>query len=371
MRDEDDIMMDVDNASRDEEETIHEIHLEGDDNEYNSNYEKLLLEAQCELYPGCTEHTVLSFVVELLKCKVENLWTNKSVDTLLKMMKRTHPKPNNIPDSYYGCKKVLKGIGMGYEKIHVCKYDCALFYKEHADKDKCHVCNEPRYKNNESQKKKKVPHKVLRYFPLVPRLKRLFMSRHTARDMRWYKEKCRDEKGKLRHPADSVAWKEFDKMYPDFAADPRNVRLGLASDGFNPFGNMSTSYSTWPVVIIPYNLPPWMCMKKPLSLLTLLIPGPRAPGRDMDVFLRPLIDELKELWEKGVETYDKMTESLFNLRAAVMWTINDFPAYANLSGWSTKGFLACPIINKHTPYKKLTNKIGYIGHRCFLPMNHP
>lgn len=126
--------------------------------------------------------------MELLHCKVENLWTNKLVDTLLKMMKRMSSKPNNILESYYECKKVFKGIGMGYEKIYVCKYDCALFYTEHANKDKCPECNEPRYKNNDCQQGKKVPKKVLRYFPLVPRLKRLFMSRHTAIDMRWHKK---------------------------------------------------------------------------------------------------------------------------------------------------------------------------------------
>ena len=60
----------------------------------------------------------------------------------------------------------------------------------------------------------------------------------------------------MRHPADSIAWKEFDKTYVEFAKDPRNVRLGLATDEFNPFGNMSTSYSMWPVILVPYNLPP-------------------------------------------------------------------------------------------------------------------
>jgi len=30
------------------------------------------------------------------------------------------------------------------------------------------------------------------------------------------------------------------------------------------------------------------------------------------------------------------------MHAAIDWTINDFPAYANLSGWSTKGYKACP-----------------------------
>ena len=45
------------------------------------------------------------------------------------------------------------------------------------------------------------------------------------------------------HPADGEAWKEFDKTYPTLAEDARNLRLGLATDGFNPFGIMSTSYT--------------------------------------------------------------------------------------------------------------------------------
>lgn len=60
----------------------------------------------------------------------------------------------------------------------------------------------------------------------------------------------------MRHPRDSQAWKTFDSLHPEFAADPRNVRLGLATDGFNPFGAMSISYSIWPVILIPYNRPP-------------------------------------------------------------------------------------------------------------------
>ena len=111
-------------------------------------------------------------------------------------------------------------------------------------------------------------------------------------------------------------------------------------------------------------------MKKPFSFLTLLIPGPKAPGNEIDVYLRPLVDELKELWENGVPTHDKMTGSTFNLRAAVMWTINDFPAYGNSSGWSTHGKLACPLCNEDGSYTKLRDKYCHIGHHRYLPMNH-
>ena len=72
--------------------------------------------------------------------------------------------------------------------------------------------------------------------------------------MRWHHEE-RVKDGVLRHPADSKAWYKLDEINDSFALEPRNVRLGLAIDGFNPFGNMSVSYSTWPVLLFPYNLP--------------------------------------------------------------------------------------------------------------------
>lgn len=176
----------------------------------------------------------------------------------------------------------------------------------------------------------------------------------------------------MRHPADSLAWKEFDKEHEWFGREARNVRLGLAADGFNPFGNMSTSYSMWPVVLMPYNLPPWKCMKDPFFMMTLLIPGPRSPGNDIDVYLQPLVEELKILWLEGVRTFDTSASNYFQMHAAVMWTINDFPAYGNLSGWSTKGKLACPACNQATVSKYLPHgrKMCYLGHRRYLPMNH-
>ena len=60
----------------------------------------------------------------------------------------------------------------------------------------------------------------------------------------------------------------FDSLYPNFSADARNVRLGLASDGFNPFRTMSVAHSTWPVILINYNGPPWMSTKPEYFILS-------------------------------------------------------------------------------------------------------
>ena len=61
------------------------------------------------------------------------------------------------------------------------------------------------------------------------------------------------------------------------------------------------------------------------------------------------------------------------MRAALLWTISDFPAYAMLSGWSTKGKLACPCCNYGTSftYLKHSRKMCYMCHRAFLPVDHP
>ena len=108
-----------------------------------------------------------------------------------------------------------------------------------------------------------------------------------------------------------VKSRNIDEKHPDFARELRNIRLGLAVDGFNPFRNMSLSYNMWPMVVIAYNLPLWLCTKNSYKMLTLLIPSPNAHGKDIDVFLRLLMDELKELWDEGVIVGDVASKTSF------------------------------------------------------------
>ena len=253
------------------------------------------------LYPNCKKFSKLEFLIKLLHLKTMHGQSQSAFNMHLRLIKTALPEGETLPKSFYESKAYMRDLGLGYIPIHACKYDCILFYGELEHANECPECGEPRYESNH-KKGKKIPQKVLRYCPLIPRLQRLYMSKKTAGDMRWHKEKRLPVEGTCNHPADSQAWEEFDKMHPWFARDPRNVRLGLASDGFNPFSNMANSYSMWPVLMVPYNLPPWRCMKEPFIYMPLLIPGPRSPGNEIDVYLRPLIDELKELWERGVET---------------------------------------------------------------------
>lgn len=69
--------------------------------------------------------------------------------------------------------------------------------------------------------------------------------------------------------------------------------------------------STWSVTLMPYNLPPWLCMKQELFILALLIHGPKGTGNNIEVYLEPLIEELDDLWSVGVETYDAFSKEVF------------------------------------------------------------
>ncbi|CAM8899976.1 unnamed protein product [Rhodiola kirilowii] len=162
--------------------------------------------------------------------------------------------------------------------------------------------------------------------------------------MRWHAEKQVIDT-KMCHPADSLQWEKVDNTFPTFGAECRNLRLSLSTDGVNPHGNLSTQHSTWPVILVIYNLPPRLTMKRKYMMLSLLISGPRQPRNDIDVYLAPLIEDLKLLWNEGLMV-----------------------TYPGI-----KGYKACPICGEETHAHHLKNcqKIVYMGHRRFLSRHHP
>ncbi|KAA0032834.1 uncharacterized protein E5676_scaffold359G00110 [Cucumis melo var. makuwa] len=294
-----------------EDEMPRNIGIDVDEHRTNI-FQDLLNEARNELYPGCSESSSLNLLVKLMHVKVLNGLSNKSFDMLLELLKVAF---------LMGSRLFLVHFMKQNKNFVTWTWDMRLFTRasttvycigKSADLQHCPTCGEARYKEGST-------------------------------DMRWHRDKRVETDDVLRHPADAEGLKHFDFEFSDFASYPRNMRLGLASDEFNSFGQMSTSYDMWHVVLLPYNLPPWKCMKEINFFMSLLIPDPRSSGMEIDVYLQPLIEELKELWTFRVHTYDSLTSQLFQLHVALLWTINDFPTYGDLSGWSTKGYQACLI----------------------------
>ncbi|KAL8105340.1 hypothetical protein AgCh_029216 [Apium graveolens] len=193
--------------------------------EPNSDARKFYLlveDGKQPLDPGSKKNSRLSFLVRLYHWKCLNGVTQTAFGEMLQLLKEAFPDVE-IPTSFNSAKN---------------------------NEVSCKTFGVSRWRDTEEEHKKdKIPTKVMRYFPLKPRLQRI---------------------------------------------------LGIDSDGFNPFGTMSGSHSTWPVVVVNYNLPPWLNMKPENLILSTLIPGPTDPGNSIDVYLQPLVEELKELWDVEV-----------------------------------------------------------------------
>ncbi|KAL6529054.1 hypothetical protein OROHE_014798 [Orobanche hederae] len=335
-------------------------------------FQELLADAEKPLYKGCPNFTKLSASVQLLNLKSKHGVTNKCFTELLILLKRMPPaEGNEMVSNTYEAKKIMTAMGSGYEKIHACINNCILYRKEYKDLVVCPTCGMSRWKVDEKTKViyKNVPTKVLWYFPLIPRLKRLYKVKSISKDLIWHSTSSK-KPGVLRHPSDSPAWKAIDDRFPEIASDPRNLRLGISTDGVD-VNRGNRNHSVWPVLTVIYNLPPWLCMKRKFIMLSLLISG--TPGNDIDVFLDPLIDDMELLFEEGVETFDAYAQEKFTLRAVVLWMINDYPALGALCGCPYSGFNGCVVCRKETHCVRLpfSAKQSYGGHRRYLPYSHP
>ncbi|RVW70547.1 hypothetical protein CK203_059226 [Vitis vinifera] len=142
------------------------------------------------------------------------------------------PLNNELPLSIYEAKKTLNALGMEYEKIHACPNDCILYRNDLKDASSCPTCGTSRWKLDriKTKKRKGVPTKVMWYFPPIPRFRRLFPSLTVAKDLIWRAQE-REFGEKLRHPSDSPSWKLVNHIWPDFASEPRNLRLAISADG--------------------------------------------------------------------------------------------------------------------------------------------
>jgi len=258
------------------------------------------------------------------------------------MLEDLLPVGNKLPNSHYASSKTIRRLGLNYNNIHACPDGCVLYEDEHADVQVCPKCSKSRWVDDTNS----IPAKVIRHFPLVPRLKQMWRSLEIARMLTGHTKHVSDD-GVMRFVVDSPTWKHIntDAAFDNFGHEDRNMRLALALDGVNPFKLSNTNWSTWPMLVLIYNLEPWFVTKKFFISMCILISGKRSPtASNIDVFIRPLLKELHQLW-RGVLAQD-FTQPAgsrgFNLRELLMWTISDFPTYGLISGLCCKGYKGCP-----------------------------
>ena len=197
------------------------------------------IDGKTPLYPGCRpQDTRLQVTLDALEMKSGNKWTDASFNQNMQFFHERLPEGNTLPTSIEDAKKVVCPLDLPHVKYHACINDCAIYRGEYKDITTCPVCGQGRYKSTGN---KKVPRKVVWYFPITPRLQRYFVDPKEAKLMQWHAEREKPEedpeKGRiLTHPSDASQWQELDAV-TNFGGDARNVRLGMSTDGLNPFSN--------------------------------------------------------------------------------------------------------------------------------------
>ena len=364
-------------GSEAEDEMQHDSSHNVDDEHVQGGFEEasaLHVESHTPLFCGSGLSRLDATLMFMNVCRTHGA-TNALISEMLHLLAKVIlPLPNSMPSSERMASSMISRLGLRYDAIHACKNGCVLFRRGYAELQTCPVCRTPRFKRVGLSK---VPQKVLRHFPLIPRLRRMFSTPHLAALMTWHGHNISAD-GKMRGPSDSPQWEHIRERHSDFEADNRNVHLGLCADGVNPHAQKRSTHSLCPVLLLNYNIPPWLTIKKFFIMMSLLIPGPEAvTSGSIDVFLTPLIEELRELWADGVVCYDAARwrgEARFTLRAILLWCIHDFPAYAMLAGTTNKGYCACPVCgpNTHSRHSEHLSKVVYGGrHRRWLPPDHP
>jgi hypothetical protein len=163
----------------------------------------------------------------------------------------------------------MKEIGMDYQAIDACPNDHIIYYGQYALENELPQCQIGRYRTNKVSKK--VSRKFLCYIPIIPRFQQLFRCQSIAQFMYFHaKKKIRDDV--LRMPSYGSALKNIEEKWPVFK-EHRNVRISLAIDDVNPFGELHSTYSVWPIFVINNNLPPWMLINREHNMLAMIVPG--------------------------------------------------------------------------------------------------
>ncbi|GJR67058.1 transposase family protein [Tanacetum coccineum] len=287
--------------------------MEGtNDDNVQEKLQKLFDDAIKPLYNGCTKFSILNVVVKLFNSKAKHGWSDVSFTELLEVLHEIFPNDNKLPISLYQAKKIMSPMGLEIEIIHACPNDCMLYRGVYADLHKCVTCRESRYKSKQ-QKNNNV-----------------------------------NKKQKNKNNEDKVETNDNDDA----------IKIGPPAK------------QLWYIPIIP-RLKQLFANEKDAKLLRW-----HAEGRKRDGKLRHVADSPQ--WRKidnnliSVEVYDAYRKEKFQLRAMIFCTISDFPAYGNLSGYSTKGKLVCPVCEDQTSSRWLPNcrKTVFMRHRRSLEQNH-
>ena len=204
-----------------------------------------------------------------------------------------------------------------------CISSCVCFTGPFETLQQCPKCKADRYKADGT-----TPRSYFEYLPIIPRLRAMVANSKYAEKMQYWSNHMHDPT-KVTDIFDGTHYTSLlgkfvtigDEQLPMwFFSDPRDIALGLSTDGFGPFKRRNKA--AWPLILFNYNLPPEGRFRKEniISLGSI----PKKP-LDFDSFIWPLVQELLQL-AVGVTAFDALSRVIFLLHAYLIVVFGDIPA---------------------------------------------
>jgi hypothetical protein len=186
-------------------------------------------------------------------------------------------------------KRVQFLSGFQPVRYQCCPSSCVCYTGPYETLNKCPKCNTDRYKADGT-----TPQAIYEYLPIIPRLRAMLASTSYATKMQ-YRSKHETDPTTITDIFDGTHYHSLretfitisDEELPTwFFSDPRDIALGLSTDGFGP--HKRRTKTAWPIILFNYNLPPEERFLKRNIIPIGVIPGPKKPC-DFDLFLWPLV----------------------------------------------------------------------------------
>jgi hypothetical protein len=226
--------------------------------------------------------------LKLLYLKTLYNFTESAYDDIMKVF-----TTNNL--SLYKVKKYLIEVtGLVPEFYDMCENSCICYTGQYESDQNCPICGSARFDTRRKAKK------VMPYLSIKDRLKTQFSDENRAKELLYRHEYIRN---KSDNDLDDI----FDgKIYEELVnknlfVDKRDIAFTASCDGYQIFKQKTDD--CWLFLMINNNLDPSLRVKKENLLVPFLIPGPNQP-KDFNTFLRPFINEMKELESKNFLLFD-------------------------------------------------------------------
>ena len=211
--------------------------------------------------------------------------SNHTTDNDFAKLPYAFPSEPPLPKLNRVRSRVAYLSGIKPEFYDCCPNSCCCYTGAHKNLQDCPYCKEPWFRRDGK------PCKKFTYIPLIPRLIAFAGNKQLSEKMKYRAHKHEHMPGKVKDVFDGKWYQRLrtkhvelnGKTYPHkYFEDPRDLALGLSTDGFAPFKKRKST--AWPLIIFNYNLPPDICFHLENILALGVIPGPKKPMMPIPFF---------------------------------------------------------------------------------------